>query len=669
MVIAIPIVLPIAEALGVTIASGGIIYSISQLLGNDSQVVSQSQLVLSAPPRSKIVALNGLYQLVSSVLANAPLDRLTADQVQEVARLRETLTVNSAETRRRAQRLLSSGADLEAPPSSGPFNSLEELRAENQRLNDLTWLRALNPEQYQAWLTQVWTPQSQRLELLEAQASTSTAVAAESTFPFLQAPSLEAILRDDPSSITGRLFIPGLGATPGTGAAAAPTIPGIGGIDESALAKGIAGGLTTALPIALSTAIASTSALTARQHHQARLNCQTSTGLGIASQLLGAAVPLALPFTLLRTELGREVMDRFGGSFFRELIFPDSLPQPATIDTVPAAATQLLLERASFGAAAHVWASTMERFAPAKHMGFQQFGAFLADLAGFNRLATSIQAPVEFNALVQPMRQYAGKLFRSTIPDPIMTQFFYAKKELLVEEMRDIFQRQGYTDHFIRRVEDAAFQDPRLFEMVRIGQFFQPALVPELREPGPRARGWLNERREWLAEIGKTPEDLGGDWFFYYKLMKGGYEMDDVRVMVEVAKRATARREQTLFLDSTTRLYRDGFIGDERLGELVDEAWALDNPVAARIRATKLRAEAQDLKDTADVVLRSMSRGALSEQEATIALQDLGMRPERVRIDVLKERLGLIPRVRFELEGDGEGLLEEGDVDVLGPAF
>ena len=118
------------------------------------------------------------------------------------------------------------------------------------------------------------------------------------------------------------------------------------------------------------------------------------------------------------------------------------------------------------------------------------------------------------------------------------------------------------------------------------------------------------------------------------------------------------RREQTLFLDAITRLYRDGFITDARLQALTREAWGVEpgpdgktffsaDPVYARVRATQLRALYEDMADRAEIILMSLSRGPVSQAEAAEGLQALGMPVERVRVALLRENLGLVPRTRL----------------------
>jgi hypothetical protein len=400
-----------------------------------------------------------------------------------------------------------------------------------------------------------------------------------------------------------------------------------------------------------------------------------------------ALLPLALPLPALNTDSGRAMLDQLGQRFFSDVLAPENLPHPASPDTVEEAAIRLLTQRAAFGMASHIWAQTMERFTPLKHMGFGQFGAFLADMAGFQRLASSVMQPIEFAAIQQPMRYKAGRLYRSTLPDQRLLELLYSKKEVNPAALDEVMSQQGFAQRWIDVTASAAFLDPRLSEVVRIGQFFQPGIIPELREPPPVVRAWLHDRRDWLSLVEKTPEELGADWWWYYKFMKGGYEMADVEVLVEVAKRATSRRENTLALSAATRLYRDGFVGPATRDALVRWAWAapletgdlerirslvpnaspedFENPLAARIMATDLTRSTRELGEGAQLALRAFSRRLLTEAELRDGLADMGIPPERAAVMVLNEKLGLLPRVRVELEGVGA---EEDDLgEVLAP--
>ena len=607
----------------ITLAGSAFIIFLARRLGVLDDLVTLKDRAVTSTGAVRSLAQRELGLFMARLVQNP--------QAEEEAKAQQVnLDQIRAELSRVTQGLNAEFVAITSAPRPGPFPDLPALETEDSRLLAAVDAAFMPGQVYLDWHTTVFLPERQRL-----------------------APELPPVVAP-PVSLPPVTVPPGALVIPGAGVAGG--VP----LDAGALATGISAGLAGSLPAALSQALSGALSQFSRNHHVARAQCQTTSALEIARSIGVAALPLVLPVTALRTDVGLSLLDKVGVPFFEELILPKAMPSPATPENVPQAATRLVLQRAAFGAAAHLWAQTVESFSALKHMGMGQFAAFFADLAGFERLATALMSPVEFAAVTNPMRRYANKLYRSTIPDPNTAAFYYAKKELQPSEFISIMQEQGFSDSFIRVSTDAAFLDPRLAEIVRIGQFFQPAIIPELRKPTADVVDWWSRRGEWTPRMGGKDKVLGPDWWFIYKLAKGGYEPTDVLVLTEVAKRATARREQTLFLDATTRLYRDGFIGDERLQGLVDEAWDLSDPISARIRATQLRAEFEDLSDFSQVVLRSMSRGLLTSTEAEQALLGAGMRPEKITLEILKERLGLLPRQSLELEGqDTLDLAEE----------
>jgi hypothetical protein len=168
-----------------------------------------------------------------------------------------------------------------------------------------------------------------------------------------------------------------------------------------------------------------------------------------------------------------------------------------------------------------------------------------------------------------------------------------------------------------------------------------------------------------LQQVGVTYDQIRPNWW-WYKLMKGGYEMTDVKVLVQVGKRAAVRREQTLFFNAVLRLYRDGFITRARSQELVEEGWGVGqageaflSPVTARMRAMDLQVEYNRKALAVSVVGRMMAKGLMADDEAIRLMEGQGMASDMAVARVIQAKLGLLPTRRLELPE-----LDDEDADV-----
>ena len=243
------------------------------------------------------------------------------------------------------------------------------------------------------------------------------------------------------------------------------------------------------------------------------------------------------------------------------------------------------------------------------------------------------------DALASLSKQYPA------IPDLAM---MYAKKEITDEQFTRYMRWWGYDDEMLEIYRRYLWMDPRLTELIRIAQLYRPPTTPD-----PRALAWLQR-----AGIPLPDPDA---WWFTYKIAKAGYEPIDIPILTEVAKLGIVRREQTLYFEAARRLYRDGLIDSTRVRELTADAWVSLPPVDYRLKAVNLDVEYANKAAIVQIVLRSYTRGLLDESDAIGLLGDLGMDGTRVRLNLLREKLGLLPTVRLAPPAEQEELALGGD--------
>lgn len=118
-------------------------------------------------------------------------------------------------------------------------------------------------------------------------------------------------------------------------------------------------------------------------------------------------------------------------------------------DTVLPKAKELLTIAASLGATAHLFSIAAESAHGAKHLGLNLFGAFLTDLAGFQKIADHSFGVQYEAALRSPARRRANKRFRAEQPMiGDITQMWYEGR-ISEEVLRRYLAEQGWEDFWI----------------------------------------------------------------------------------------------------------------------------------------------------------------------------------------------------------------------------
>jgi len=593
-------------------------------------------------------------------------------------------------------------ADLQAPPRNVTIQDLAQVSGAIELLPYGPWagipqlVQALEEIDLQvehehlpstvreAWIEQVFQPQVQHFQEI--------------------APEFEVTPSEDPGDQFGPGPVPGPGPGPDPDATPAAQPQPSPALSPTAaeISAGVSAGVSTAMMPALGALLAGLGGAMGKigtsinQQHVTRQACVQSTGSTILRALAGVAGAVGLPLALLTTSQGRAVVDKAVGVAWDAIFNEEIVPKPASPDTALQAARTLFAEKAALGAAAHLLAMAAESSANIKHMGLGYFAAFLADMAGFERLAAATMGEVESAALGTPMRQKVLRDYRPTLPSPVDLETMYQKKEIAPGPIPEGFpprsgfteadelgtdinlyeamSRYGMKDDWIRVSSHHLFKDPRMFELVRIGQFFNPELDERSKGHTEFTKKWIDARPWLLEQIQVTREEWDEQPWFYFKASVAGYEPADIRVIVETTLRAVVRREQTLMLDAGTRLFRDGFITREALRELTEEAWGLrvgpdgtftfrGDPVAARVRATEVRTSYEVLSSLQELALRAFSRGLLLEEQVVARLSGLGMPPERIEEALVREQLGLVPRTRLAVAATVEPLVQQADED------
>lgn len=266
-----------------------------------------------------------------------------------------------------------------------------------------------------------------------------------------------------------------------------------------------------------------------------------------------------------------------------------------------------------------------------KGMGLGQIAAIVWDASSFRLITGAILGALTWATIRQPLRYATNALLRPNLPDMRDITEMYAKKEITAPEFDQAMAYMGIPDDWLGVYHRYIWRDPRLFEVVRIAEIASPDPVPP------------KEATEWLTRAGMT-EGIGPDWWYWMKFGKGAYDYLDIPILVNVAKMAVARREQTLYLTQIRRLARDGYIDATRTRTLLEAAWVPTPPIQFREAGIALEAEYEEKADLSTMLLMAFSRGLITEAECSQQLARLGMAGGIIATAIAREKLGLLAR-------------------------
>jgi len=176
----------------------------------------------------------------------------------------------------------------------------------------------------------------------------------------------------------------------------------------------------------------------------------------------------------------------FFGPIIREMIkaHEDTLKKFAS--TAPGneitEATNLIVEAAQFGVAAHWAAVVAEIFVPSKHLGINQMAAMLSTLSGFEEIMGAFLKP-EFAAAISRPHGYAmNREFPNALPPPEVVWEWFSRRLYSEAKADHITQSYGYSAEFAHAMRDSSYRpiQPRALTSLFEDQEFPRDLVESM---------------------------------------------------------------------------------------------------------------------------------------------------------------------------------------------
>jgi len=370
------------------------------------------------------------------------------------------------------------------------------------------------------------------------------------------------------------------------------------------------------------------------KHHERRAACIPGTGRALLANLLTGALPMALPMMYKLWPEFRGLIDPLISQAWEFAFQPLLIEAPITPDKAFTVGNTLFANAMIMGVGAHLASQLAESRQSLKYMGLPYLAAFMADMAGFSRIAAGTLGVLITIGLNTPMRYWVNEKLRPWLPDTRDAQFMRAKKEITFDKFKEIMGYHGYGDDWIETWERYLWMDPRLFEIVRLSEIVRPP-----PEPPPAAADWLR--------MAGLEEGIGPDWWYWMKYGKAGYDYIDVPVLVRATKWLTMRREQTMYLMQVRRLYREGMLDDDEARKVLRGAELADDVIEFRLKAMRMEREYYRRHALAGALKAAFRRGRIDERALiNMLIVVAGIMPtaamEELRVEQIRRYGGII---------------------------
>jgi hypothetical protein len=347
----------------------------------------------------------------------------------------------------------------------------------------------------------------------------------------------------------------------------------------------------------------------ATQTKQTNQGCFESTGQLLLGNILKSLVPAGIAAGFLFNDTLRNAMTSVAKKFVDAIYEPLTSQAPITPEKAPGIGAVLLTEAIGFGAGAHIMAVMAESSAPLKNMGLGYLAAFMADAAGFSRIAAAYQGMMIQWGLSQPMRYWALQHFRPMIPSEGTLGKLLANYAITPEEYSRYMVYHGYPDEWIAKLPDIAYK----------------ALSPMLFR--------------YLGEAG-----LLDDEFIDGELKHAEYRPEAIPKLKEWLKKVSAGELKGQFASSVTGAYSKGLISPDDLKDHLGNLGYSEGQGDKAAYAAELSFATAIAEEMRATYLQQHKQGQITDSELGLQLSTLGYRGAKVNADVLKARSWFKPK-------------------------
>jgi len=259
-------------------------------------------------------------------------------------------------------------------------------------------------------------------------------------------------------------------------------------------------------------------------------------------------------------------------------------------------------------------------------VGMSQFSAFIAEAAGFEPITRATYGVLLNDCLSFPLRYHWNAQLRPKIPTEGEVFIMGRKRGLSRGEFSQAMAMQGLPDWWIDKTYQFFWTDPSPMWLLRMSEVSKPDIQPsELFLP------WLEQ---WMPEWRSDP------WAWYrMKILLAGFEDTDVPAFIHAFQRRLVSTATTQYKTSVRAMVRAGFWGRDQVREALTPVGGRQEEVELLLAAEELDYMKEYLQGEVLYYQEAYRKGQVSDQDLSLALSTIIVRPERVSQIVARERV------------------------------
>jgi hypothetical protein len=264
-------------------------------------------------------------------------------------------------------------------------------------------------------------------------------------------------------------------------------------------------------------------------------------------------------------------------------------------------------------------------------VGMSQFSAFIAEAAGFEPITRATYGVLLNECLAYPLRYHWNMQLRPKIPTEGEIFIMGRKRGLTRAEFSQAMGMTGLPDWWIDKTYQFFWTDPSPMWLLRMSEVSRPEV-----EPSSLFLPWLEE---WMPNWRNDP------WAWYrMKILLAGFEDTDVPAFINAFQRRLVSSATTQYKTSIRAMVRAGFWGREQVREALTPIGGRQDEVELIIAAEEMDYLKEYLEDEVLYYQESYRKGQLSDQDLSLALSTIIVRPERVAQIVNRERVRVLTK-------------------------